>query len=310
MNSERWAILWERFLIPIDDPGSRLFHMNILMALAFLAVWLWWVRRSEVRPQESFWETIRRLVLKRRYWWNNSTKVDYQVYILNGLLKVLLLIPFLDFSFQISRFTSQTLVRINGDFAGLEATPPILLAFTAVTFVWNDFLSFWQHWLMHKVPWLWRIHSVHHSARILTPMTLYRNHPLESAISTVRSSLSLGMMTGVFIFLFESRFTVVTLFGVNAFGFLFNLLGSNLRHSHIPIEFGRWIETIFISPRQHQVHHSTDPAHFNKNLGVSLALWDRFNGTLMYSKDARGKHLRFGLAGPRRQSLWRALLLR
>ncbi len=309
--SENWRTIWERFLVPLDDPGSRLFHMNILMAVAFLLAWIWWVRRAEALPRESFWQTFRRLVFRRRYWWNDSTKVDYQVYVLNGLLRIFLLIPFLDFSFEISRFTARWLVRWSGDFAGWEARTPALLGFTALAFVWDDLLRFGQHWLMHRVPFLWRIHSVHHSARVLTPITLFRNHPLESAIATLRNSISLGVMTGLFIFLFEARFTVLTLFGVNAFGFLFNFLGSNLRHSHIPVGFGRWVETVFISPKQHQIHHSTDPLHFNKNLGVSLAVWDRLNGSLIYSRELKSRTLRFGLSGTRRrQSLWRELFLR
>lgn len=309
--NEQLTTLWERFLVPLDDPGSRLFHMNILMALGFLVAWLWWVRRKEARPRETFWQTFRRLVLLRRYWWNDSTKIDYQIYAINGLIRIFLLIPFLDFSFHIARFTSQTLVRWNGDFGGLQAATPALVGFTVLAFVWDDFLRFAQHWLMHRVPLLWRIHSVHHSARVLTPITLFRNHPLESAIATLRNSLSLGVMTGLFIFLFESRFTVLTLLGVNAFGFLFNFLGANLRHSHIPVAFGSWLETVFISPKQHQVHHSTDPAHFNKNLGVSLALWDRLNGSLVYSHQVQERTLKFGLPGlRRRQSLWRELALR
>lgn len=299
-NFEIWL---ERLLVPLDDPGSRLFHLNILAAFGLVTIWILWLAP---RRSGKFWPELRRLTLRRRYWWNRSTKLDYQVYFLNGAFKVFLFIPFLDFSFQISRFVSVSLVEWHGDFLNLHASGPLLVAFTILAFVWDDLLRFTQHLLMHKVPWLWRIHTVHHSAKILTPVTLFRNHPLESAIATLRNALSLGVMTGIFIFVFGSIFSVITLFGVNILGFLFNLLGANLRHSHVPLSFGPWVERILISPRQHQIHHSIERRHYDCNYGVSLALWDQLFGTLVKSEDETGQ-LRFGMRGQHRQSLRAAL---
>ena len=45
------------------------------------------------------------------------------------------------------------------------------------------------------------------------------------------------------------------------FGVLFNFAAANLRHSHIWISFGRF-EKIFISPAQHQIHHSVKEMGF------------------------------------------------
>lgn len=270
----------DRFLMPIDDAGSRLFHLNLLLALGLVVVWLFYA--------EGFrnpWPSLRRLVFRKKYWWNRSTKLDYKIYLLNSVLKVLLFIPFLDFSFAIARGTSKALLTWNGDFGGLQATTFNMLLFTLGVFVWDDFLRFFHHFLMHKIPWLWRLHKTHHSARVLTPITLYRTHPLESALATVRNSISLGIAAGVFVFLFEAQFNLLTLFGVNAFGFLFNFLGANLRHSHIPITFGPGLERVFISPKQHQIHHSSRVEHYDKNFGVSLAVWDKVFGTLIASRE-------------------------
>jgi sterol desaturase/sphingolipid hydroxylase (fatty acid hydroxylase superfamily) len=79
--------------------------------------------------------------------------------------------------------------------------------------------------------------------------------------------------------------------GVNAFLFFFSLIGSNLRHSHVPISYGRFIEKWFISPKQHQIHHSKK--HFNKNYGGYIAIWDRVFGTLCLSNSV--KVMKFGL---------------
>ena len=49
-----------------------------------------------------------------------------------------------------------------------------------------------------------------------------------------------------------------------------------------------------MSPAHHQVHHSTNPAHFNKNMGSCLALWDWMFGTL-YVPNKEPKKLSFGV---------------
>ena len=45
-----------------------------------------------------------------------------------------------------------------------------------------------------------------------------------------------------------------------------------------------WLENIFISPYQHQIHHSIEPKHFNKNMGSKFAIWDYLFGTLVLSE--------------------------
>jgi hypothetical protein len=65
-----------------------------------------------------------------------------------------------------------------------------------------------------------------------------------------------------------------------------------LRHSHIKIRYPKIIERIFISPGQHQIHHSTEKKHFDKNFGVAFAIWDLMFGSLAFSEKATH---RFGL---------------
>jgi sterol desaturase/sphingolipid hydroxylase (fatty acid hydroxylase superfamily) len=273
------------------------------MSLGLLALWIFYVQSRS--PQKSrqiksqlFLKQFKNSVFRKKYWWNRSTKVDYQIYILNSVLKVFLFIPFLDFSFRISKATISILLNANHHQTLSLSTNYInLLIFSILAFVFDDFLRFFHHYLMHKIPVLWKLHRTHHSAKILTPISLYRIHPLESAMSTVRNSLSTGVSIGFFIFLFNSQFSIITIFGINLFGFLFNLLGSNLRHSHIPLSFGV-LEWIFISPKQHQIHHSADPAHYDKNFGVSLTLWDGLMGSLLRSQQVTEK-LHFGLKNHR-----------
>lgn len=295
----------DRFLVPIDDPGSRFFHLNLVVTLVFILIWaaVTVAQRNPRAIAHKFFASL----FRKKYWWNRSTKFDYQIYFLNSLFKVFLFIPFLDFTFRISTGVVRGLLPLNNhDMLKLPPSAVNLFLFTIVAFMFDDLLRFLHHLWMHRSKFLWELHKTHHSARLLTPVTLYRTHPIESAMATVRNSISTGVSVGLFIFLFNSQYSLFTVFSVNIFGFAFNLLGSNLRHSHIPISFG-WLERIFISPKQHQIHHSTNPKHFDSNFGVSLSFWDGLIGTRYYSRDAKDK-LRFGLSEENRHSFARIVL--
>ena len=153
------------------------------------------------------------------------------------------------------------------------------MLFTLVLFLAEDFKRFIVHYAFHRIPLLWAFHKVHHSAEVLTPITLYRSHPIETLKSRTSSVFVLGAVTGLFVYVFPGKLSAVEILGVDALGFMFNALGANLRHSHIPFSFGkldRWI----VSPHMHQVHHSMNKAHHDKNFGSCFAFWDRLWGTL------------------------------
>lgn len=296
--SQSWSHL-QKLLFQFDEPTSRLYHVNILSSLLLVLAVLWFVGRRQKKPLRLL---LKRWVFRKRYWWNHSSKQDYGIYLLNALLKSFLFVPLFEGSFQISQFVIRFLVRFNnGDLLNIPSSDFKIVVFTLAVFVWDDFLRFFNHWLMHKIPFLWEFHKLHHSARVLTPITLYRAHPVESVFAVLRNSLSLGVALGFFIFIFGSSFSLWTLMGINGFGFIFNLVGANLRHSQIPLGFG-FFEKFLISPIQHQVHHSKDPRHYDKNFGVSLAIWDGLCGSLVLSKEV--SKLKFGLAERFRISLW------
>ncbi|MEO0337424.1 MAG: sterol desaturase family protein, partial [Pseudomonadota bacterium] len=163
-------------------------------------------------------------------------------------------------------------------------------------FVIDDFARFAQHKLMHQVPFLWEFHKVHHSALNLTPLTLYRLHSFELALASLRR-ISTTLVTALCVLLLtDQMLSPAQILGVTALSFVFNLFGANLRHSEIPIRFG-FLEKIFISPFLHQIHHSNNPEHFDKNFGVSLSLWDRAFGSYLNIETCE---LRFGLSDQER----------
>ena len=157
----------------------------------------------------------------------------------------------------------------------------IVAIFTSALFLVDDFTRFFLHWMLHKVPFLWEFHKVHHSAKVLTPFTIYRSHPVESYFYACRMAIVQGAVVGVGYYFFGATLSMYDVLGANLFVFIFNLFGSNLRHSHIWLSWGDKIESIFISPAQHQIHHSDNPIHFDRNLGSALSLWDQLFGTLI-----------------------------
>ena len=165
--------------------------------------------------------------------------------------------------------------------------------FTFCYFVFDDFTKFITHTIMHKIPILWAIHKTHHSARTLTPITVFRTHPLEGIIFILRSAITQGIVIALFYYVYGNNISLVTILGANVFSFWFHLAGSNLRHSHIRISYWPWLEKIIISPAQHQVHHSTKKRHFNKNFGVTFAIWDWIFGSLKVSN--QHEEIKFGI---------------
>ncbi|MBL4683267.1 MAG: TonB-dependent receptor, partial [Nannocystaceae bacterium] len=160
----------------------------------------------------------------------------------------------------------------------------IAVVYSLILFVGWDLSRFALHWLMHRVPVLWAFHQVHHSAQTLTPLTLYRTHPVETLLYDLRGLLTTALLAGVFLYLFPGRATALEIVGIHALGFLFNLAGSNLRHSHVWLRFGV-LERWFIAPAQHQMHHANALALQMSNYGTWLALWDRLAGTWIASTE-------------------------
>ncbi len=167
----------------------------------------------------------------------------------------------------------------------------IVVLYTITLFILSDFTRYWLHRLLHTIPFLWDFHKVHHSAKVLNPLSFYRVHPIENILFGFRYSLSVGFVTGIFIYFFGSKIGIIEVLGANIFVFVFSSLGANLRHSHIPLAYFTFLEKWIISPKQHQIHHSRK--HFDKNYGGYLAIWDRVFGTLKLSSEV--KVLKFGI---------------
>ena len=155
-------------------------------------------------------------------------------------------------------------------------------------------LGYWfSHWLLHRVPWLWEFHKVHHSAEVLTPLTEWRQHPVEFILLPLTISATVGLTLAPLQWIWGANITFASLWSPGLIFLIFSMTTVHLRHSHVKLNAPGWLGYIIHSPRHHHIHHSTDPAHFDRNLGFCLSVWDWAFGTL--TLPSRTDRIQFGL---------------
>lgn len=278
---DQWGLtVLESFGGALFGPETRLFPVYIVVTLALAAaVYLM------TRPGITFVAWL----LPAPIWKHPSTRLDIKLFILGRSFAFLGLFNQL----AITNAASVLMVgALQGGPSVGDPAHPLLAAFLIL--LANDFAVYWVHRLHHEYGRLWPFHAVHHSAEVMTPFTVYRKHPIYDLLSSSVRGMFYGFIQGAILALFFGPVSMTLILGVNIFYFVFNLLGSNLRHTHVWLSYGPILEHVLISPAQHQIHHSRAPRHHNKNYGEVLAIWDWMFGTLFVPRGA--EVLEFGLA--------------
>jgi sterol desaturase/sphingolipid hydroxylase (fatty acid hydroxylase superfamily) len=174
-----------------------------------------------------------------------------------------------------------------------QAGPLMLGAFTVTMFIAYDISYYLYHRLQHRVPFMWELHKVHHSAEVMVGVTRDRVHPLDEIMNRWWDGIIPGLAYGVWLF-FALDPVELTVFGINVY-YLRNtvLMMDFIRHTHLKLSYGRWLNSIFLCPHYHQLHHSVARQHWHRNFGLTFAIWDRMFGTLIVPKP--GEDFLFGL---------------
>ena len=155
------------------------------------------------------------------------------------------------------------------------------VAAASITIIILDLVTYGAHVALHKFPWLWRIHRVHHSDRFVDATTAFRQHPFEG------------------LWRFCCQMTAILLLGLPLAVVVVYRLASSvnavLEHSNISI--GRTIDKavawVFITPNMHKAHHSHLPYETDSNYGNLLSGWDRMFST--FTPTERAYELEYGL---------------
>jgi sterol desaturase/sphingolipid hydroxylase (fatty acid hydroxylase superfamily) len=263
-----------RFLTPAERLSPL--YLLVMVGIAFV---LW--RLGQRQEGQGFW----RWLFPRDVYFHRSHMVDIKIFLFGRVLSAFGLLNRLGVGTLVS---ASVIAGLASAFGETQQPAPLgfwqLAALTLVFATVADFSTYWVHRLHHENPVLWPFHSVHHSAEVLTPVTLYRKHPVYDILGGLLRAFLIGITTGIVIYAFFGKISMLAVGGANLVYYLFNFIGSNLRHTHVWFSYGPALERIFISPAQHQIHHSRLPIHHDKNYGEIFALWDWAFGTLYVPK--------------------------
>ena len=152
-----------------------------------------------------------------------------------------------------------------------------------VLFVARDFVQWCVHRLLHRVPWLWEFHKVHHSVEQMGFAAHLRYHWMENIVYRTLEYLPLALL----------GFGPVNFFIV----YLISLVIGHWNHSNIRLPLGP-LKYILNNPQMHIWHHAHDlPAghRYGVNYGLSLSVWDYLFGTAAIPSD--GRDIRLGFPG-------------
>ena len=157
----------------VFDPSRRIFWASILTSLVLASV--------VVAVQNKKWDllTQAKRLFSKNYWFTRSSGQDVGLLFLNNGIKALLIIPLFGSHLWATIYVGRFLQSTFGD-APTFLVPGIIisLSYAIVFLLFEDGSRFFVHKAMHRVPFLWRLHRVHHSAEVLTPLTLFRVHPI------------------------------------------------------------------------------------------------------------------------------------
>ena len=125
-----------------------------------------------------------------------------------------------------------------------------------------DCLIYWQHRLFHRIPFLWRIHRVHHSDPELDVSSAVRFHPIEIVLSLCIKAIA--------VFLLGIPVAAVLVFDI--------LLNASAMFNHtnarLPVKIETWVKKLIVTPDMHRIHHSRVNLEANSNYGFFLSIWD------------------------------------
>ena len=145
-----------------------------------------------------------------------------------------------------------------------------------IGFLALDLVIYGQHVMFHHVPWLWRLHRMHHADLDIDVTTGVRFHPVEILLSLV------------------IKIATVALLGIPAAAVVcFEVvLNATSMFNHANASLPRWLDRVarlmLVTPDMHRVHHSILRQETDSNFGFNLPWWDRLFGT--YRAEPRAGH--------------------
>jgi sterol desaturase/sphingolipid hydroxylase (fatty acid hydroxylase superfamily) len=146
-----------------------------------------------------------------------------------------------------------------------------------------DLAIYAQHWVFHHMPWLWRLHRMHHADLDVDVTTGARFHPIEILLSLGLKAvivIAIGA-PAVSVLIFEVLLNATSMF--------------NHTNVRIPASLEPMLRWLLVTPDMHRVHHSIVMRETNSNFGFNLPWWDRLFGTYRAQPEAGHEQMTLGL---------------
>jgi sterol desaturase/sphingolipid hydroxylase (fatty acid hydroxylase superfamily) len=280
--SSRIEVLRHIFLAP----GSTFSLTSMLCAIVVSALFFMWRRRSRGRALSL--RGLARYAFPLRLLLHPSTRADAILFLMHTMVFGALL----GWAFLSQPWIAERVIMGLTQVFGPPGEAPLNPLAAAVIITIMSFLAYelgyWVfHWAAHTNPLLWQFHKIHHTAQVLTPLTVWRVHPVEQVIFLNTLAVFIGVGEGVGRYVLGGGAQVYAISGVNVLLVVCAYSYIHLQHSQVWIAFTGFWGRVFLSPAHHQIHHSSDPKHHNRNLGSCLAVWDWAFGTLFVPQKQR-----------------------
>ncbi len=202
---------------------------------------------------EALWPRRERSLARSQRWFRNVGIVVLGTLLLRGMMALL---PLLSATAGANWAADAGVGLLNRAELGAEIEG-------AIAFVALDLSIWFQHFLSHRVPFLWRLHRLHHADKDVDATTAVRFHPGELVLSAIYKL--------VIVLLLGPSVTAVVIFEV--------VLNASAVFNHanlaLPQGIDRALRIVLVTPDMHRVHHSTRRVEQNRNYGFCLPWWDR-----------------------------------
>jgi len=247
------AVMFGGSSVPVDGElkngpflGLDWFLLNILI---FSAVFV---------PLELLFPHRREQPIFRDYW-----KTDLAYFFVSHLLIQMITIVTLKPALVFFGWAAEPAVRT---FVGSQH---FVVQFFGIMLI-ADLTQYWVHRAFHVIPLLWRFHAVHHSAQKMDWLAGSRLHFADIAVTRAVSYLPIFLL----------GFGEGPLFAY----IVFVSFHATFIHTNFRFDFGP-LKWLFVVPRFHHWHHTSDLTFADKNFAVHLPFLDRLFGTYFLPRD-------------------------
>ncbi len=241
INAFKGSLNWTWNSILFDVP----WYTNYFWGLIIISLFVWGLEMVfPWRKEQSKF---------RKDFWLDAFHMFFNFFIfsiaISGFYKLLEVI------FKDIGITAKSLVII--DLSELPTWGQLIIFFIVL-----DFVQWFTHTLLHRFPFFWQYHKVHHSVKEMGFAAHLRYHWMENILYKPLKTFGLMILGG-----FEPEQAYIV-------HFIAIIIG-HFNHSNIKITWGP-LKYIINNPVMHLYHHSfvLPEGKHGVNFGISLSLWD------------------------------------